>query len=369
MAGASAAFSIQRELRRRHAVTLVSPTPHLQLKQSLVRMAFGFRRREAVFDLRQALEEKGIGFRQASITKIDYQNSLVETTAGSMHYDYLMLALGASWERKTIAGWENAFYLGSLEEAVQFNEALQKFSGKSFSSATSFGNEWEGPALETIFRAHEFFSRQGVRKQARLHYITFKKRPFKELGEKVSALIEEELAGKKIELRAGEKLVQVTRGGVNTDKSAIDSDLTVVFPPYSGNPALAGCGLVGKKNFVLVNEFMQSKSSPRVFAAGDCVNTLSVKLGFNALSGAVVAGKNLASTILGKPLKKFVPKIVYVMELGGGEGLLINSRLKNGEWHSHTTRGEMPFIRKLAFEKSFLKEKGLVHYVLGEKLG
>lgn len=371
LAGFAAAFTIQKTLRRRLAVTLVAASPKAELRQALPRVAFGLKHEEkTLMDLPQVLSEKGISFKQALAVKIDVANCRVETDAGPVNYDYLMLALGAKWNWWRVQGSENTFSLGSLEQALKARAAINSFSGGGVCSIADDGNRWEGPALETIFHCHAFLSTAGLREKSRLHYVTAKKRPFEELGPAVSALVEKELKKRGIRLHAQSKAKKITKSAVELwDGSEIASGLSFLYPGYSGNDAVIGSGVTDFQNFVLVDEFMRAREVKNVFAAGDCVNSLSLKTGFNALSGATVAGENIAREILGKPLKKFSPKIVYVMELGESKGLLISARLKQGKWVAKTSVGGLPFLRKLAFEKSFLEQSGIVNYALGEKLG
>lgn len=367
LAGATAAFAIQRKLRRRHAVKVVSEKKLLEVRQSLPRVAFGIKKSyNATVDLGKALEEKGVAFEQASVQEIDARKKTLETSSGTVSYGCLLLALGASWLKEKVAGWQHAHYLNSLESALEARNSLKEFSGNALVSATCSGNEWEGPALEAIFHARQYFSSRGV--DATLHYVTHKKRPMQELGSNASNAVERELEAKRIVLHAQENVEEVLEKKVKTSKKMIESDFTFIFPPYAGNHAIAESGLGDEKGFLKVDGEMRVRGEENVFAAGDCVNGLSVKLGFNAISGAIVAGENVAAQLQGKPLKKFEPKIVYAMELGGGEGLLFNARLKNGEWHSRVTRGAYPFAQKLSFEKTLVEKNGFVNYVLGEKV-
>ncbi|GEM_PF-3807918 len=371
IAGLSAAFTIQKRLRRRNSVTLVAASPKAELRQAFPRMAFGLKHGEnTIIDLQEALEQKGISFQQARVMKIDAANSTVETDVGKMKYDYLMLALGAKWDRQAVEGSECAFSLGSMEEALRAQRAINSFESGGICSIAAGENRWEGPALETIFHAHAFLSGLGLREKSELHYVTAKKMPFEELGQKASQLIEEQLKKRGIALHLGTTVKKISKESVLlSNGKKIASSLSFFYPGYWGNDAVAGSAFADGRNFVLVDEFMHARGAENIFASGDCVNSLSLKLGFNALSGAAVAGENIARTLLGKPLKKFVPKIVYVMELGSGEGLLVNARLQGGKWNARTSLGGLPFLRKLAFEKSFLQQDGTVNYVMGEKLG
>lgn len=373
LAGLAAAFTIQKNLRRRRAVTLVAASPRMELRQALPRVAFGLKHEEkTLIDLPQVLSKKGIAFKQARAVKIDAANCRVETDHGAINYDYLALALGAKWNWWRVQGSENAFSLGSLEQALKARDAISSFRGGGACSIAGEGNRWEGPALETIFHFHAFLPAAGLREKSSLYYITAKKRPFEELGPAVSGLVEKELQKRGIKLHSQSKVKKITKNSIVLwDGSEIASGLSFLYPGCSGNDAAIGSGVTDFQNFVLVDEFMRAKGAgaKNVFAAGDCVNSLSLKMGFNALSGATVAGENIAREILGKPLQKFSPKIVYVMELGSGAGLLINARLNQGKWVARTSVGGLPFLRKLAFEKSFLEQTGIVNYALGEKLG
>ena len=364
MSGVAAAFAAQRELRRRHAVTLVSPSPHLLLKQSLVRAAFGVARPPKPIDLDKALSARGIMFRKATVQSIDPKNNVVLTSEKEIEYDYLFVGLGSKPDYDTVKGIANALPVGTGEQADNIAKAIKEFSGSSVASVNCAGSLWEGPALETLFHAHQYFSEMG--KKVELKYVTSNNRPVQELGPQASAAICAELEKRNITLFTKVRTKEITANSIRTSSGEIKSDLTFAFPPQRAT--IEKTGLKVNNGFIKVDSFMRCIGTPNVFAAGDCVEECTPKTGFTAFSTGSLAGCNIARKILGKRQLKRREKSVYVIELGESEGLLLDSQRTMKTWKTLIHKGTAPYLKKLSFEKSFIEANGTLHYIMGEKV-
>jgi selenide,water dikinase len=159
-------------------------------------------------------------------------------------------------------------------------------------------NPWVGRKLESILR------RGGVR----LH-----------LGESVAA----------VERILGTGEMPVLRVGC---ESGLEVECDRVFWVTQAGAAswLKKSGLAtDDRGFILVNDALQSISHPQVFAAGDVatmVNHPRPKAGVFAVRQGQPLLENLQRSLLGKPLKPFVPQKQFLILVGTGDERAIASR-------------------------------------------
>ncbi len=90
----------------------------------------------------ELLEGRNIKFIKANIQKINAQNKTVETSAGTLNYDRLVIGLGSETAYRNIPGLqEHTFPMKSLEDAQSFRRAVIE----AFKEAANP----DGPALQT----------------------------------------------------------------------------------------------------------------------------------------------------------------------------------------------------------------------------
>ena len=110
--GIVGAHTLRNELGERHDVTLVSQSGEFYLRAAFPRLAF--EGETAPDDIRlpldEALRPRGIEFKQARVTAIRPDESRVETTAGDVEYDYLIVALGTHYAAERVPGLEEHRY-------------------------------------------------------------------------------------------------------------------------------------------------------------------------------------------------------------------------------------------------------------------
>lgn len=142
----------------------------------------------------------------------------------------------------------------------------------------------------------------------------------------------------------------------------IKADLTILIPPYTGNPALKNStpDLIDDGGFVPTDLNMVSIKYDNVYAVGDA-NSLTVpKLGYLAVKTGNVAAQHLA-TRLGVQVKvdQYYPTIICVAD-NPFEGFGV--AVKDDTWYGGTTSIAAPspinHMKKELFHKYFIWTKG-----------
>ena len=115
-------------------------------------------------------------------------------------------------------------------------------------------------------------------------------------------------------------------------ESGLKLDLDQIFWVTQASSArwLAESGLAtDEQGFVSVNDYLQSTSHPQVWAAGDVATMVShprPKAGVFAVRQGKPLVENLRRTILGQPLRPFIPQRDFLILLGTGDRSAMASR-------------------------------------------
>src|SRR3990172_9642669 len=127
--GLAAANELRRLLSDEHRVVMVEKNPKHSFAPSFLWLMTGARRPEQIAqDVRQ-LVRPGVELLLAEGQAIDLANSTVHTSTQMLHYDYLVVALGAELAPETIPGLaESAHTFYTFEGAAKLRNALQAFT-------------------------------------------------------------------------------------------------------------------------------------------------------------------------------------------------------------------------------------------------
>ncbi len=182
LGGGTGGLIISNELRKllssgEAEITVVDRNERSEFRPSYLYVAFGYREPHQVSLPLSLLERKGIRFVQAEVQGIDAANRSVETSAGTMDYDILVVSLGA--ETVDIgypSPWE-------LDLALKTREALAGFRGGTLVVGIH-SNPYRCPPApyETAMLAHFYLETRGLRDRSRIVIVSTMKRPFENFG-------------------------------------------------------------------------------------------------------------------------------------------------------------------------------------------
>ncbi len=328
--GVVAANELRRRLDPRDRVTVVEREARYLFQPSLAWLMVGRRRPERISRPLRGLLAPGVELVQAGVRAIDPVAHSVDTTAGALTFDALVVALGAELAPDAIEGFADAAHnIFSMPGASACARALAGFRGGRVVVAVS-ALPYKCPAApyEAALLLDDELRRRGVRAATEIDLYTPEPQPMPVagpvLGEAVVRLLE--VRGIRFHPRSPIALFEPgSRELVLADGARVGYDLLAGVPPHQGPAALRGSGLTNEAGWVSVDARTLRTSVDGVYAVGDATAiTLAngkplPKAGVFAHAEALVAARRIAAAF-GAPVPggEFDGKGFCWVETGGG---------------------------------------------------
>lgn len=238
------ALSTVRELRRRDAqaeITLVAPRAELHYLPGIIWIPAGLRTREQlVVPLANFFRRMNVHHVQAEVTGLREGGRVVDTTAGEVRNDALVIASGGRFIKK-LPGIEHALTpCEGITVAEQIRDRLCALRGGTIAVGFA-GNPNEpsavrgGPMFEFLFGIDEQLKREGRRDQFELVFFNPMKEPGNRLGPKAVQHLLAEMARRGIRTHLGHKMVRFEADKVVTEGGEFAADLILFMPGMTGN--------------------------------------------------------------------------------------------------------------------------------------
>ncbi len=378
-AGLTAAFDLKRELGERAEVTVVARQPQFVYIPSLIWVVPGWRTAEDVtFDLRGALEPKGIRFVHAVAERIEAERNAVLTDQGELLYDYLVVATGPAFDWEAVPGvgphggyTQSICSLPHAQAAQKAWEAFLRDPGPVVLGATQWASCF-GAEYEMVFNVDRALRKAGVRDRAPITFITAE--PFLGhfgIGGMKGGRTMLEMFYKLLRIRAISNVAteKVTPGEVHlSDGRVVPFKYAIVIPPFKGVAAIRNSpGLGDARGFVPVNDRYQHPTFPNVYAAGVAVAVKPPeatpvpcgvpKTGYMSEVMAKTAAHNIAVAIKGgtpRELPFADIKALCVMDAGSQGVVLVANRIFKPRRFELLIPGPWSHWVKVLFEKYYL---------------
>jgi len=239
-----AGLSTIRELRKRDQqvpITLVAPRAELHYLPGIIWIPSGLRRREQlIVPLQNFLRRMDVQFHAAEVTGLSADARLVQTTAGDVKNDALVIATGGRFLKK-LPGIEHAITpCEGIAAAEKIRDRLREMQGGSIAFGFA-GNPNEpmavrgGPMFEFVFGIDEQLRREGRRERFELSFFNPSTEPGNRLGPKAVKYLLEEMARRGIRTHLGHKLERFEADKVRTAGGEFAADLIIFMPGMTGN--------------------------------------------------------------------------------------------------------------------------------------
>jgi sulfide:quinone oxidoreductase len=115
---------------------------------------------------------------------------------------------------------------------------------------------------------------------------------------------------------------------IAADGRAMNCDLVMVIPPFSGPGAVLHTRIVDAEGYILVEKTMRVPGVERMYAAGDSVSLPGPKMGHMAVRQAELAAENLVAEIQGRALSAvYEHEAMMVVETDGSDSIFFHKDL------------------------------------------
>jgi selenide,water dikinase len=186
--------------------------------------------------------------------------------------------------------------------------------------------------IETVLAMQHRLARATGRGRAiACHLLTDVDEILPDHGDRVRAIFRRILAERGVELHVASRVVRVERGAVRgADGGVVRADAIVWATGAAPAPLLRATGLtLDPAGFVAVDDRLQSRSHPHVFAAGDCASIIGAprpKSGVYAVRAGPPLAANLRAALAGRALVRYRPQARALALISTGDRYAVASR-------------------------------------------
>ena len=319
--GLTAAHHLRGLVSSEHRIVVVERRAKFSLGVSNLNLMVG--RRDSVEQIQRdmaKLKRPAIEWVHSEVRGVDPETRTVETDAGTLAGDYIVLALGAELSPATIPGFEEAAHnLYEAEGAVAIHDQLKDFGGGKIVVLVA-GAPFRCPAApyEAAMLVEAWTREHGIRDQVEIDLFTPESIPMAvagpAVGEALSALMDERAIGHHF----GQQVARIDPASRTLwfGDAGVSFDLLIGVPPHRAPSALVEAGLTDASGYVPVHpqtlELLSDPETlevqhPGVYAIGDVAavrllnSMLLPKAGVFAEGEAQVVAAAIAADINDEP--------------------------------------------------------------------
>ncbi len=303
--GVVAANELRRRLDPRDRVVMVDRESRHLFQPSLVWLMAGHRRPERISRPLRGLLAPEIDLVQAEVRAIDPVTHTVDTSAGALRFDALVLALGAELAPDAIEGFADAAHnIFSVPGASACARQLDGFRGGRVAVAvTTLPYKCPAAPYEAALVLDGELRRRGVRAATEIDLYTPEAQPMPVAGPVMGEAVTGLLEAKGIRFHPRTPIARFEPGScelVLGDGSRAGYDLLAGVPPHRAPAALRGSGLTTEAGWVAVDPGTLQTAVENIYAVGDATSiTLAngkplPKAGVFAHAEALVAARRIA---------------------------------------------------------------------------
>ncbi|MEM0156939.1 MAG: FAD-dependent oxidoreductase [Thermoplasmataceae archaeon] len=374
-AGLRFLYDVNRDLGDTVDVTLIDERSTSLEKPSLPEVALSGKDVSLVqIKFESIVKGENLHFLNQSAVNIDAEKNKVTMGDGSsLEYDYLVIATGAVKDYDAVSGYRSYGYSVCDDvEAPKLWEALKNFKGGKIvigSAKTEWDPETtdirlaapcEGPIGEIMFMIDYYLRQHGLREKSTITVFSPGEIFFEDVGENVHSKIGPLIKNHEINVFTKKILVEITEKGVKfEDGTSMDSDLSIIIPPYSGTDIIKKSKLGDGFGFIRTNNEMRVPEFSNIFVVGDTNANSMPKLGHIATMQADVAASSLVRELTGRgDVKELRPEIFCIMNRGGSDATLILSDAIFGGKTDLTIDGPVAHTMKIGFDSYYYYTRG-----------
>lgn len=279
-----AGVEVAKRLSKVHEVTIVEKEelPHYN-KPMLSHYVAGEIQKDQAFPYPLDWYEKnGIKLLlKTTATRIDLENRVLETTAGSIGFDVLVLAMGAKPRKLSVPGEQYALTLRTWDDAERLKERVEKEKELLIIGGGFIGLELAGNLSKKGYK---------VRIVEKTNFLLG-------LDRELTDRIKNGLQSYGVEFFLGRDIERIEKDVLITDKEEIPARLVLCAIGIVPEVALARESGLKVNKGIFVDRKLRT-SSPNVYALGDCAECEGIISG--TAKAAVEQAKVLANVLNGQ---------------------------------------------------------------------
>ena len=273
------ALTAIRKLRSADAglqIDVIAPKPEFVYFPGTIWIPTGLRKPEdLVVPLHNFFRRQKVTFHKAEATGLRDGGRTVETSAGDIINDGLIIASGGRFIRK-LPGIEHSITpCGGIPATVEIRDRLASMDGGTIAFGFG-GNPKEpsamrgGPVFEFLFGIDSWLRKQGRRDKFKLVFFTPAPRPGARLGPKAVDGILAEMASAISETHLGHKMKAFETNKVITEGGEFEADMILFMPGMTGNQWFDNTELPRSEGgLIKANAFCQVEGMDKVYVVGD----------------------------------------------------------------------------------------------------
>ncbi|NEE00580.1 NAD(P)/FAD-dependent oxidoreductase [Phytoactinopolyspora halotolerans] len=307
--GLAAAHELRRRLPRGDRVTVVAMSDRFFVGFAKLWDLAGSRPLADGTRMLERLEERGIRFVHAEVTSIDAATCSVQTTAGPISADGMVVALGAGYwpgHRELIeAGAYNLYHAPSLPD---IHTALNDLTdGRLLVSIMGTPYLCPPAPYEATLLLEDRLRSAGLRDRVDIAISTPAPLTLPVAGPDASRFLAEELTAAGVGV-----FTEHTVGSIDPDRRTVtfqnsrtlDFELLLAIPAAVPPPVIHASTLAGPSGWIEPDRRTFATSAERVYAVGDCtlIHTATAQLpkaGVFAEAAGKIAATNLVADVYG----------------------------------------------------------------------
>jgi len=331
------ALTAIRKLRAADAdlqIDVIAPKPEFVYFPGTIWIPTGLRQPEdLVVPLHNFFRRQNVHYHKAEATGLKDDGRTVETSAGEVANDGLIIACGGRFIRK-LPGIEHSITLcGGIPATVEIRDRLAAMNGGTIAFGFA-GNPREpsamrgGPVFEFLFGIDSWLRKQGRRDKFKLVFFSPAPRPGARLGPKAVDSLLAEMAKRDIDTHLGHKMKAFETNRVITEGGEFEADMILFMPGMTGNQWFDNTELIRSEGgLIKANAFCQAEAQDKVYVAGDSGSfpgpDWMPKQAHMADLQAEAAAANLLRELTGKPPgRTFKAELVCIVD-SRNKGMLV----------------------------------------------
>ena len=350
----TALLNLRDYTKLNHKVSLISPSPYHYYSGMGPGMLSGIYRPEEIrFHIKKLAEDRGAGFIEDKVVRIDPVNRNLFLHSGrKISYDVVSFNTGSEIPVESLLTTpeENVFPVKPITNLLQARRFILERLRKNALNMVVIGG---GPGgVEISSNLWRLVKENGG--DARIILIGGKRLLF-ESPDKARRLALSSLQKRDIEVIEGNYAKAIeSRTIILSDGRSIAFDVALMAVGIRPSPLFRDSGLpTGGDGGLLVNPYLQSVVYPEIFGGGDCISLEGhplAKVGVYAVKQNPTLYHNLMAALQGDEMKVFKPQgaFLLILNMGDGRGILWK---KGWVWD-----GRLAFVLKDYIDRRFMRK-------------